>query len=235
MTTPDFSRSKTLNNIPRSKLNAILEKIHSSNKSDDQKSIIITAFNRYFESNVPVDYWTFKMDSSFKGPAKLLEVYNDYSINLDSNFLQGKSLCLAGTHGVGKTTFSSCLLKKAIDKGYSALYTTLSDTVSALTSAPYEEKFHARKELCMVDFLVIDEFDSRFIPTENAAELYARTLEIIFRTRIQNKLPTILCTNSPNILETFSGTLKASIESLFVGYLKIIPVIGQDFRKVQPE
>jgi DNA replication protein DnaC len=83
----------------------------------------------------------------------------------------------------------------------------------------------------MVDFLVIDEFDSRFIQSDNAADLYARTLEGIFRTRSQNKIPTLMCTNSPNIIETFNGSLKNSVDSLFNGYLNIFPVFGEDYRK----
>jgi hypothetical protein len=63
-----------------------------------------------------------------------------------------------------------------------------------------------------------------------SSDLFGKTLEHIFRTRSQNKLPTIFCSNSPNPIEAFSGALKQSIESLFYK-VKIIPVIGQDFRK----
>ena len=75
------------------------------------------------------------------------------------------------------------------------------------------------------------EFDSRFMPSENAADLYARSLENVFRTRSQNKLPTLMCTNSPNVVESFNGPLKASMDSLMRGYLKIFVVLGDDFRK----
>ena len=102
--------------------------------------------------------------------------------------------------------------------------------VNVLTNN-HDEKFDARKELLMVDFLAIDEFDSRFMPSENAADLYARSLENIFRVRAQNKMPTIMATNSPNVIESFNGTLKASVESLFSGYISIFPVFGNDFRK----
>lgn len=129
------------------------------------------------------------------------------------------------------TMTSTCILKKACQKGYNCLYTTLSDVVNVLTNPDSEEKFLARKELTMVDFLVLDEFDNRFISSDSAADLYARILESIFRTRSQNKLPTIMCTNSPNILETFTGPLKQSLDSLMKGYMKVFPVLGEDFRK----
>jgi DNA replication protein DnaC len=125
----------------------------------------------------------------------------------------------------------SCILKKSCQKGYSCLYSTLGDIVHVVTQALGEDKYLARRELALVDFLVIDEFDSRFMPSENAADLYARSLESVFRTRSQNKLPTLMCTNSPNIVESFNGPLKQSIDSLIKGYLNIYPVFGEDFRK----
>lgn len=126
----------------------------------------------------------------------------------------------------------ACILKKASQKGFSCLYTTLSDIVSVLTSGSGEDKYLARRELALVDFLAIDEFDSRFMPSDNAADLYARSLESVFRTRSQNKLPTLMGTNSPNPVESFSGPLKVSIDSLMKGYIKVFSVApGRDFRK----
>ena len=126
----------------------------------------------------------------------------------------------------------TCILKKAAQKGFSCLYTTLSDIVSVMTTGYGEDRAVARRELAMVDFLAIDEFDPRFMPTENAADLYARSLENVFRARSQNKLPTLMGTNSPNPVESFNGPLKASIDSLMRGYLQVFAVSpGKDFRK----
>mgnify|MGYP001602139738 CR=1 FL=1 len=226
----EFSRSKSLNNVPKRKL---YEKIELLNKEQDHKIKVlkVNAANRYYESNIPIDYWSLKMEKDFQGDPRLLKFYNDYTTNIKKNYTSGSSFCLAGNYGLGKTMAACCVLKKCVEMNFSCLYTTLSDIVATLSSSDSEDKFTARRELCMVDFLVIDEFDSRFISTDNAADLYARTLESIFRTRAQNKLPTLMCTNSPNILETFNGALKKSIESLMTGYMKIFPVFGDDFRK----
>jgi hypothetical protein len=106
------------------------------------------------------------------------------------------------------------------------------DIVNALIESPIEEKFIARRELMMVDFLVIDEMDPRFVANDNSADLFGRTLEHVFRTRLQNKLPVIMCSNSPNPTETFSGAIKQSIESI-TSNMKMIVVISKDFRKEQ--
>lgn len=245
MDTQALSRSKALNNIPRTKL---LTKISQTIDSCEVCSklevkvdsslevglcnkcrVKVTIYNRYFESNIPLEYWDLKM-KNFVGWPGLLKKYNEYVHDIKQSYIDGTSLCFAGLHGTGKTTTSTCLLKHASHKGYSCLYTNLSDMIGALTAADSSEKFIAKRELMMVDFLVIDEVDSRFIGTDNASDLYARTLEGIFRTRSQNKLPTIMCTNSPNVLEAFNGSLKASIGSLMKGYMKIFPVLGDDHR-----
>jgi DNA replication protein DnaC len=227
----DFLRSKSLNCIPYKKIDEKLKSIDLLQEPVDVKNLKIIAYNRYAESNIPIEYWDLKMDKDFIGDSRLLDKYKDLVSDIKGHYVLGTSICFAGNHGTGKTMSTTNILKKACQKGYSCLYTTLSDIVNVLTQAPSEEKYLARRELCMVDFLVIDEFDSRFMHNENASDLYARHLENIFRTRSQNKLPTFMCTNSPNILEMFSGPMKQSIESLIKGYMKIFIVLGEDIRK----
>ena len=231
MDTIDFSRTPALNNIPKKKLNEWLSTVEASAEDLKTKSTRLTAINRYAESNIPIEYWGLKMEKDFHGDPRLLTKYQEYTADLKSSYIGGHSVCFAGGHGLGKTMTVTCILKQASHKGFSCLYTTLSDIVTVLTSAPNDEKFLAKRELALVDFLVIDEFDSRFMPSENAADLYARSLESVFRTRSQNKLPTLMCTNSPNVVESFNGPLKASIDSLMKGYLTPFPVFGDDFRK----
>jgi DNA replication protein DnaC len=231
MDTQDLSRSRALNNIPTRKLQEALAAVNSSADDLQTKNIKLIAINRYAESNIPIEYWTLKMDRDFKGDDRLLKRYNEYIADLKSSYMNGASICFAGGHGLGKTMTTTCILKKASQKGYSCLYTTLSDIVTTLTSASGEDKFLARRELALVDFLVIDEFDNRFFASENSADLYARSLESVFRNRSQNKLPTLMCTNSPNPVDGFNGTLKASIGSLMSGYIKIFTVMpGIDYR-----
>ncbi len=231
MNFPDFSRSKALNNIPPRKLQDKLSQVETSHESPEIKHLKGVAYNRYYESNIPIEYWDLKMSTHFTGDPRLLAKYQSYVEDLKTTYINGVSICFTGGHGLGKTMTGTCILKKAAQKGYSTLYTTLSDIVNVLTQATSEEKFLARRELNTADFLMIDEFDPRFMPNENAADLYARTLETIFRTRSSNKQPTIMCSNSPNIVAAFNGPLKDSIDSLVNGYLKVFQVMpGVDHR-----
>lgn len=241
-----FLRSKALNNIPINKIhNEIKVEIDKCETCSNKKlnlqytidglckrcALCAVIFNRYAESNIPLEYWHLKMEKDFIGDKRLLDKYNELTNDLQKVFVNGISICFCGMHGTGKTSATTCLLKKAVQKGYSCLYSTFDDIITTLLQAPNEEKFLAKKELSMVEFLVIDEVDSRFIASENTADLYARQLEHILRTRRQNKLPTFLGTNSPNILESFNGALKQSISSISMGYMQSFAVLGSDFRK----
>jgi DNA replication protein DnaC len=188
------------------------------------------AYNRYFSSNIPIEYWTIDM-KDFKGVDELKKAYNNTIEHMQKVYQMGFSMCFAGAHGCGKTTIATNILKLAAQRNYSCLYSTLTDIVGALIDAGYEERFLAKRELITVDFLTIDEMDSRFMLSESSSDLFGKMLEHIVRTRMQNKLPTIFCTNSPNPIEAFTGTIKQSIDSL-MSKVKFISVIDKDHRKV---
>jgi DNA replication protein DnaC len=166
----------------------------------------------------------------FRGSESLLDIFNKINENYPGFYKSGSMLCLSGGHGKGKTTILTQILKKGAQKNYSVLYTTLGDVVDGLISAPYEDKFSAKKELTMVDILCIDELDPRHINNGAGADLFGRTLDRVLRTRYENKLPTLFATNSPNVKEIFTGEIKASLDSI-MSKMKEIPVIGKDFRK----
>lgn len=190
---------------------------------------LVEAIRRYANANIPVDYWFLDMDE-FQGDKALLKQYNESVKDIKSSYAAGFKCCFAGNHGVGKTMSSACILKRAVEAGFSGLYVNLTDIVNVMTSSNSEDKYSTTQVLRTVDFLVIDEFDPRFMGSEQAADLYGRILEPTLRARIQNKLPLILCTNSPNPVSGFSGSLKQSISSL-MGMVKLVPVLGDDFRK----
>lgn len=235
MDTQDLVRSRALNNIPSRKWQEAIDRVNATDEPLENKHVKLIAINRYAESNIPIEYWYLKMERDFKGDPRLFAKYNEYTQDLKQSYFEGRSICFAGGHGLGKTMTITCVLKKASQKGFTCLYTTLSDIVSVLTQGGGEDKFLARRELAMVDFLAIDEFDPRFMPSENAADLYARSLENVFRTRASNKMPTLMGTNSPNPVESFKGPLRDSIDSLMKGYLKVFAVApGKDYRKEKP-
>lgn len=217
--------------IPERKINEIIQSIVNSfpeGTSSKECYILIEACNRWGQANIPVDYWFLDMDE-FVGDKTLVKKYNEVTVDIEKAYAQGLKLCFAGSHGLGKSYVCSCILKRVVETGRSALYTTLSDIISIMTSKD-EAKDDVRRELIEVDFLVIDEFDPRFMGTSDlAVDLYGRIIEPVIRTRIQNKLPLLLCTNNPKPTSGFQGALKESISSLF-STIQIVPVLGKDHR-----
>lgn len=197
----------------------------------DEASALITAINRYAEANIPVDYWSLDMDN-FKGDKILKRQYDAIVGDLKVTYNKGIARCFAGKHGLGKTYISSCILKRAVEKGYSGFYTTLDSIVALMASYNNADKYEARQHLLMVDFLVIDEFDPRFMGSVSASDLHGRILEPTLRYRLQNNLPLFLCTNSSNVTSSFSGALNESISSL-MNLVETIPVLGTDYRPIK--
>jgi DNA replication protein DnaC len=179
------------------------------------------------EACIPVDYWYRKIED-FYGSEEFKKIILDYINRIDDEFVNGLTLCFSGHRGTGKTMAACSVLKKALLKNYSAYYTTMVDAVSILTS--YESSYF-REMIKNIDFVVIDEVDQRFFPSQGSQELYGNHFEYILRTRSQNKLPTIICTNSEDTNGIFSGQFKESFESLKAQFVKTIHVGGKDARQ----
>ena len=165
---------------------------HGNNPHDPKCSRALRLIDSMFESNIPVGYWFVKM-KGFQGSKKLEEVVNDYIANIKDKYTSGTSICLAGNQGTGKTMSSVCILKDALKRDFSVYYTTASDIMAEMTN--YESSSGIRKTLRESDFLVIDELDPRFFPSDAQKELFSSIYESIFRFRAHNNLPTIIFNN----------------------------------------
>lgn len=226
--------------IPQKKINNAIEDINNvyldkkTGKLNSDGAILIEAIYKYAKSNIPVDYW-FREMHDFHGDKSLSAIYTKITSDIRAAYDSGVCYCLAGGHGRGKTMIASCILKRCIESGkFSALYVNLTDIINIMASSSQADqaiKSEARRHLLSVDFLIIDEFDSRFMGTDNATDLFGRTLEPILRSRIQNKLPCILCTNNTNPDELFNGALQQSFKSLMKKFTTVF-VLGKDFRNV---
>lgn len=232
-----FQHCVPLRNIPENKynlyLNNIIKKCEICGKakkvSCEKCALMHKLYNRYYEANIPIDYWMKEIDE-FYGDKNLVSLHETISEKFEDFYLEGISLFLKGQHGTGKTLFSSLLLKSIAIKGYNCLYTTLFDMVSVLIQGDYDDRFDAGRELKMIDLLVIDEFDPRFF-AKTGEDIYGKVLESIIRIRFQNKLPTILISNNPDPIKAFGTAMAISLDSLISGYCKEIFVTGKDARK----
>lgn len=186
-------------------------------------------YQRYAQANIPVLYWNLEMEKDFVGDPILKEKYLEITQDLRKTYNRGLVVNFAGLYGRGKSLTVCNILKRVVEKSMSGLYVTLSDIVHTMLNGDFADKAAARKELLTVDFLAIDEFDPRYMANDKAAELFGKILEEIFRTRSQNVLPIMMCTNSPKVVESFSGPFRDSLDSLF-SIVTTVPVLGKDQR-----
>jgi len=178
-------------------------------------------------ANIPAGYWRLGM-KDFHEAAKIKDLAKEYIENIKENYYKGKSICFVGTPGTGKTMSGIFILRAALKAQFSAYYLTASDMFNEIIGSKTDIRAHLKN----VDFLMIDELDSRFFYSENTRELFSGIYENIFRYRTHNNLPTIICSNeTDSIMNVFSGACIQNIESLNKQYLVTYPIIGVDFRK----
>lgn len=180
-------------------------------------------------ANIPSKYWNYNIDT-FHGDPLFKKVVVDKLSSIDKLYNDGVSIIFTGKMGVGKTWGGIEILKHALIHKYDALYTTMNEIIDLLTSK--DDKHAFKKVLQSVSFLMIDEFDGRYMPqSEYGQEIFGSNLENVIRTRLQNNLPMIICTNNSDVLKIFSGVFEQTFNSLFSSDSFItIPVGGLDLR-----
>lgn len=183
---------------------------------------------RYAASGIPVAYWSNSF-KDFSGDQNFAEIFREKLKDVNSFYDNGKSLILVGSLGVGKTYSICCLLKLAIVNDYSTIYTTMADVISKTIRDGGGEYLQSLLE---VDFLAIDELDPRWIfPSEKSEQLFGSTMEHLLRSRFQNGLPTIMCSNADDVDKIFAGHFGKTFKSLRSQHVEIIYVSGKDHRR----
>jgi DNA replication protein DnaC len=186
---------------------------------------------KYASSGIPIDYWLLSF-KNFEGDPNFGKIIKIELSNIDKMYEEGGSLAFVGNLGTGKTYAACCLLKMAIVSGYSAKYINMADVI--------EESIRGNSaffdEITNTDYICIDEFDSRWVyPSEKAEQLFGQTMERILRQRFQNKMPTIICSNTPELKNVLAGDFSRAVDSLFSKYVRVLYVSGKDFRKIQKQ
>jgi len=188
----------------------------------------VSRIDRYSAANIPTIYW----NSSFKdfiGDQKFAEVFREKLKDINKIYDDGESLLLVGSLGVGKTYSVCCMLKLAIVSDYKVIYTTMADIVNRVIKDNSGEFLEG---LLSADFLAIDELDPRWIfPSEKSEQLFGSTMEHLLRSRFQNGLPTIMCSNADDVDKIFAGNFGRTFRSLRSQHIKVIYVSGKDQRR----
>ncbi len=221
--------------IPRKKIDIKKQNVIKRCKKCSGNSCSIceaqaSRIEKYAHANIPVEYWD-KSFKEFSGDENFRKAISLKIKDIDKVYEEGKSLMFIGTLGTGKSYSASCLLKRAVAAGYTGLYVTMADVVASILSSQVDtSKYY--KNLVGADFLVIDEFSSHWIfPSEKSEQLFGSSLEFVLRTRFQNQLPTILCSNDSDVDDIFGGFFAKSFRSLRNHHVELYVVGGKDYRR----
>ena len=186
-------------------------------------------------ANIPIKYWDFDFDKLDDANASVKVKVLEYCNKLPKVLDKGVGLYLVGSNGVGKTLTASLILKQALNAGYSARFTTMSEVLAMSSDGMYdrEAREHYKQELIEVDFLVIDDITKTYKNTDKQSSTYIDTqFDYLFRTRANANLPIIITSNHQreDALKSANETLTNSLLSLFSEHLKDITFLGKDRR-----
>ncbi len=223
--------------IPYKKLESIKQKIRRDcTGCRDSAGCNVCAsrlerITRYARAGIPVRYWDLAF-KNFQGDPNFAKFIRENVLkDIDTFYDKGESLAFIGNLGTGKSYAACCILKRALVADYSGLYVQMADIVSKTLSSKVDSSEYM-ESLIQADFLVIDEFDPRWVfPSEKVEQMFGTTLEYIMRTRFQNSMPTVLCSNANDIDKVLSNDFGRAFSSLRSMYMKVIIVSGKDFRK----
>ena len=210
-----------------------MKKVLSSCKSCDGEGCRdckskTSRFRSYARVGIPMDYWTLAF-KDFAGDSNFKKIISEYLTNINPAYEDGVSLAFVGNLGTGKTYAACSILKLAQVSGYSVKYLNMSDIIDNVSKG--DRDFYDKAT--NIDFLCIDEYDARWVyPSEKAEQLFGQTMERILRFRFQNKMPTIICSNTLKLENVLAGDFSRAVDSLFSKYVKVIYVSGKDFRKI---
>lgn len=221
--------------IPKKKLDFIKAKIKERCECQGEGCrTCLTQVNRigkYAAAGIPVDYWTLSFKRNFKGDKNFGNFVMKQIRDIEGVYERGESFAFIGNLGTGKTFAATSMLKMALLKGFSGKHTHMADIVRNVLSNSIDSGAYVQS-LLDVDFLVIDEFDARWVfPSEKSERMFGSTLEHVLRCRFQNGMPTILCSNTQDIDSVLSDEFSRAFSSLRNNYVKTLYVAGKDFRK----
>ena len=144
-----------------------------------------------------------------------------------------ENIAFIGLPGTGKTHLSIALGIKAIEQGYTVLFTTLSEMMEDLYMSRADTSFRQKlKKYVSPDLLIIDEFGLKKLGQTNVDDLY----EVI--SKRYETAATIITSNKQfdewgSIL--FDPVLATAILDRFVHHCSFITIEGESYRMKERE
>ena len=138
------------------------------------------------------------------------------------------NLLLIGTTGTGKTHISTAIAKSVIEQGYSVLYDSAQNIISAYEDdrfrSGYGQTEHKSDKYTECDLLIIDDLGTEFVNAFTVSCLYN-----LLNTRQNRALATVISTNLST--RELTSRYEDRIYSRIIGSdYQILSFVGEDYR-----
>lgn len=156
-------------------------------------------------------------------------ICRDYAKNIGQHIREdGQGLILQGTYGTMKSTLAVCILREALDQGYTGLFApmcSLMDNLFTMRSLNREEWAKYEMTIRKTGVLILDDFGG-----ENTDQGWILSkIDSIITERYNRMLPTIITTNYS--LQDMAGTYSGRLMDRLMSTNRILSFQGHSRRK----
>ena len=171
-------------------------------------------------------------DSMKTVPAEIRDnavVCREYAKNIGKHVREdGQGLILQGTYGTMKSTLAVCILREALNQGFTGLFApmcSLIDNLFTMRSLNREEWARYEKTIRSTGILILDDFGG-----ENTDQGWILSkVDSIITERYNRMLPTIITTNYS--IDDIAGTYSGRLLDRLMSTSKVLSFRGHSKRK----
>ena len=181
-----------------------------------------------FRMQLPKNFWNAKEEGIKPENSDHKKYILKYVNNINKMYEENVGLGLWGKNGSGKTAMLSIVLKEARRWGYTALFVRAEQIRSAeIDGTKFESKISLIDRARTVDFLGIDDLGKEH---RGESAYSVNLIHSIFRSRSDDRLPTIFTTNFAVTGQKFLDIYKSSLIEILRECCQLILVDGHDYR-----
>lgn len=209
-----------------------LLKLYEQERTKDL-SALLKLGNESFET-FDLNYYDKQIDpGTNRSPRKQMEMVFQFCRDYAEKFGPGSvNLLFRGNTGLGKTFLSACIARVVSRKGYSVVYETVVEALTAFENQKFrdgEGDADARVErMLSCDLLILDDLGTEMITEFSKSAVYT-----LINSRLLSGKKTIISTNlSMDRIETI---YTPQIASRLAGEYQDLPFVGRDIRILRKE
>ncbi|MGL4731089.1 MAG: ATP-binding protein [Clostridium sp.] len=162
-------------------------------------------------------------NGSISPRANMERIYKQSIMYVESFKKHNDNLLFFGNPGTGKTFLSHCIAKDLIDAGYSVIYKTADDLISALKDVRFKDNTSLYETLVDCDLLIIDD-----LGTEQLSDFSKKELFNLLNTKILRNRKMLISTNY--MLDELSSIYSERLTSRLFGNFTLYKFFGDDLR-----